>query len=196
MYRAKLALVARAHLAAFGMKDMVSLRIVAICSNIAFIAYGIMLNLPPVLMLHVILLPLNGWRLMEALKQRSPMAGRSYVPLRPVADVAAASLDLSWIQDRLSQTFICRETHWSWKRRAETRPFYFEDEQGQRTVMNQLLLQVVIVVAFGAFCFGCGYLTGFIVTRNQWRDEMIKRGVARYNWHTGKWEWGEPPKER
>jgi hypothetical protein len=26
-------------------------------------------------------------------------------------------------------------------------------------------------------------------------DEMIKRGVARYNWQTGKWEWGEPPKE-
>jgi hypothetical protein len=24
---------------------------------------------------------------------------------------------------------------------------------------------------------------------------MIKRGVARYNWQTGKWEWGEPPKE-
>jgi hypothetical protein len=33
----------------------------------------------------------------------------------------------------------------------------------------------------------------FIVTRNQWRDEMIKPGVARYNWETGKWEWGEPP---
>jgi hypothetical protein len=61
--------------------------------------------------------------------------------------------------------------------------------------MSQLLLQVVIVVAFAAFCFGCGYLTAFIVTRNQWRDEMIKRGVARYNWHTGKWEWGEPPQE-
>jgi hypothetical protein len=24
---------------------------------------------------------------------------------------------------------------------------------------------------------------------------MIKRGVARYNSQTGKWEWGEPPKE-
>jgi hypothetical protein len=24
---------------------------------------------------------------------------------------------------------------------------------------------------------------------------MIKRGVARYNWQTGKWEWGEQPKE-
>jgi hypothetical protein len=51
-------------------------------------------------------------------------------------------------------------------------------------------------VVIGALCFGGGYLTAFIVTRNKWRDEMIKRGVARYNWHTGKWEWGEPPKER
>jgi hypothetical protein len=57
------------------------------------------------------------------------------------------------------------------------------------------LLQFIIVAAFGAFCFGGGYLTAFIVTRNKWRDEMIKRGVARYNWHTGEWEWGEPPKE-
>ena len=45
--------------------------------------------------------------------------------------------------------------------------------------MSGLFLQVLIVVAFGAFCFGCGYLTAFIVTRNRWRDEMIKRGVAR-----------------
>jgi hypothetical protein len=56
--------------------------------------------------------------------------------------------------------------------------------------MSQLLLQVVIVAAFAALCFGCGYLTAFIVTRNRWRDEMIERGVARYNWQTGKWEWG------
>jgi hypothetical protein len=61
-------------------------------------------------------------------------------------------------------------------------------------VMGELL-QFIIVIAFGALCFGCGYLTAFIVTRNKWHDEMIKRGVARYNWHTGKWEWGEPPKE-
>jgi hypothetical protein len=37
------------------------------------------------------------------------------------------------------------------------------------------LLQLIIIVAFGALCFGCGYLTSFIVTRNKWRDEMIKR---------------------
>jgi len=38
--------------------------------------------------------------------------------------------------------------------------------------MNQLALQVFIVGAFGAICFGCGYLTALIITRNQWRDEM------------------------
>jgi hypothetical protein len=58
------------------------------------------------------------------------------------------------------------------------------------------LLQFIIMVAFGAVCFGCGYLTAFIVTRNHWRNEMIKRGVARYDWQTGKWEWGEPPKSK
>ncbi len=54
---------------AFGMKDMINLRIVAICSNFAFIAYALMLNLPPVLVLHAILLPLNGWRLAQAWQQ-------------------------------------------------------------------------------------------------------------------------------
>ncbi len=35
-------------LAAFGMKDIVHLRTVAICSNFAFIAYGLALGLTPV----------------------------------------------------------------------------------------------------------------------------------------------------
>jgi hypothetical protein len=47
--------------------------------------------------------------------------------------------------------------------------------------MNDLLLQLIIVVAAGAVCFGCGVLTAFIVTRNKWRREMIRRGAARYN---------------
>ncbi len=55
-------------LAAFGMKDMINLRIVAICSNVAFITYALALNLLPILVLHVILLPLNGWRLARALQ--------------------------------------------------------------------------------------------------------------------------------
>ncbi len=59
--------------------------------------------------------------------------------------------------------------------------------------MNDLLLQLIIVAVAGACCFGCGALTAFIVTRQQWRREMIRRGAARYNSQTGKWEWGESP---
>jgi len=39
------------------------------------------------------------------------------------------------------------------------------------------------------------YLVAFIVTRMKWRREMIRRGAARYNSQTGKWEWGEPPEK-
>jgi hypothetical protein len=77
-------------LAAFGMKDMINLRVVAICSNFAFIFYALLLSLTPVLILHVILLPLNSWRLMEALKRRSEtLVGQSSVPSRPLANFIA-----------------------------------------------------------------------------------------------------------
>jgi hypothetical protein len=43
------------------------------------------------------------------------------------------------------------------------------------------VLQFIVVVGFGALCFGCGCLIAFIVTRTKFRNEMIKRGVARHN---------------
>ena len=49
----------------FTMKDMRTLRIIAIFSNVAFIAYGALDWLPPVLSLHLLLLPLNMLRLKE-----------------------------------------------------------------------------------------------------------------------------------
>lgn len=52
--------------AAFYMKAMVPLRTIAILSNVAFIAYGIGAGLYPVLVLHIVLLPLNCRRLMQA----------------------------------------------------------------------------------------------------------------------------------
>ena len=52
-------------LAAFCMKEMVPLRIVALCSNLAFIAYGLGLGLTPIWLLHAVLLPMNVWRLCE-----------------------------------------------------------------------------------------------------------------------------------
>jgi len=79
-------------LAAFGMKDMVNLRIIAICSNFAFIAYALVLNLPPVLVLHVILLPLNGWRLAQAFQDR-----------QRIREISERSLDQSLEKLLLSQ---------------------------------------------------------------------------------------------
>ena len=51
--------------ATFYMKTMVPLRIAGIVSNVAFIIYSALENLPPVLILHVALLPLNVIRLRQ-----------------------------------------------------------------------------------------------------------------------------------
>ena len=50
--------------------------------------------------------------------------------------------------------------------------------------MRDQVLQFGLVAAFGAICFGCGYLTAFIVTRKNWRGDMINRGFASYNERT------------
>jgi CRP/FNR family cyclic AMP-dependent transcriptional regulator len=52
----------------FYTKTLVPLRIVGICSNFAFIGYGFIGALYPVLILHLILLPLNILRLREMLR--------------------------------------------------------------------------------------------------------------------------------
>lgn len=49
----------------FSLNSMSALRVVAIASNVMFIAYGAAAQLWPVLLLHAILLPLNGWRLWQ-----------------------------------------------------------------------------------------------------------------------------------
>jgi hypothetical protein len=57
-------------LATFSMRDMVPLRVVAIASNVAFIAYGALAGISPVLLLHVVLLPMNTLRLAESIRFR------------------------------------------------------------------------------------------------------------------------------
>jgi hypothetical protein len=52
----------------FYMKTMMPLRSVAIASNVAFITYGYLAGLYPVFLLHVVLLPLNVWRLYQMRK--------------------------------------------------------------------------------------------------------------------------------
>jgi hypothetical protein len=50
-------------LASFLMRTMVPLRLVAILSNVLFAAFGYVQNIHPVFLLHMVLLPINAWRL-------------------------------------------------------------------------------------------------------------------------------------
>lgn len=57
-------------LATFLMRTMLSLRLVAILSNVLFLAFGYEQHIYPVLVLHAVLLPINAWRLFAL--RRSP----------------------------------------------------------------------------------------------------------------------------
>jgi hypothetical protein len=66
-------------LASFCLKTIYSLRIVAACSNVAFIAYALSVGAVPILVLHALLLPLNIFRLAQNvyLKRRVQFASNS-----------------------------------------------------------------------------------------------------------------------
>jgi hypothetical protein len=67
----------------FYMKAMLPLRYIALCSNVAFIAYGYFAGLHPVLLLHLLLLPLNVVRITELHKliNRVRKAGQADMPV-------------------------------------------------------------------------------------------------------------------
>jgi hypothetical protein len=54
-------------------QSMTTLRAIAIASNVMFIAYALVAWLPPVLILHALLLPLNVWRLWQASRAQPPV---------------------------------------------------------------------------------------------------------------------------
>jgi hypothetical protein len=58
-------------LATFCMRSMTTLRCAAVASNVAFIAYGYLEHLVPVLVLHVLLLPVNVYRLAQLRSERA-----------------------------------------------------------------------------------------------------------------------------
>jgi hypothetical protein len=58
-------------LATFSARSITILRALAIASNVLFIAYAAGAHLPPVLILHALLLPINLLRLGQALGERS-----------------------------------------------------------------------------------------------------------------------------
>jgi hypothetical protein len=79
-------------LAAFCMKDIVPLRAVALCSNLAFLIYGLSMDLVPIWLLHALLLPMNGWRLIQALLAKPSMraVARENAPITRLIPAAEA----------------------------------------------------------------------------------------------------------
>jgi hypothetical protein len=65
-------------LESFCMSTIVSLRILAIISNVLFALYGVLAHLYPVFLLHSILLPINVFKL--ARMKRLALSGRSVGP--------------------------------------------------------------------------------------------------------------------
>jgi hypothetical protein len=53
----------------FYMRGMVQLRVVALCSNAAFLVYAFSLHLAPIAILHSALIPVNVMRLIAALRE-------------------------------------------------------------------------------------------------------------------------------
>ncbi len=70
-------------LTTFSMKTMLHLRIAGIVSNLVFIAYGVLGHVPPMILLHLVLLPLNTWRLRQLLQLN-----------RQIKDVSASRLSM------------------------------------------------------------------------------------------------------
>lgn len=52
-------------LSTFCMNNMISLRLVAILSNVLFASYALFAHIAPVLILHAVLLPVNLFRLIQ-----------------------------------------------------------------------------------------------------------------------------------
>lgn len=71
----------------FYMKTMVPLRIAGIVSNLLFIGYGYALDAYPVLILHLVLLPLNIVRLQQMLRL-----------IKQIEDVTRGDVNLTWVK--------------------------------------------------------------------------------------------------
>jgi CRP/FNR family cyclic AMP-dependent transcriptional regulator len=71
----------------FSMKTMVPLRVVGICSNVFFIAYGYLAPAYPLFVLHIALLPLNAFRLQQMLTL-----------VRQVGAATQGDLNMEWLK--------------------------------------------------------------------------------------------------
>ena len=75
-------------LGTFLMRRMVPLRMLAILSNVLFVAYGYAEQIYPVLCLHIALLPINVQRLLTSMARLEQAPGLPLRPIRPIDSVS------------------------------------------------------------------------------------------------------------
>ena len=124
-------------LATFCMRTMIPLRVVAIGSNVAFIVYGIVGGLTPILILHIVLLTLNGYRMLEMMRL-----------LRRVERAARGDLSIEWLKP-LMKVSRHRAGHVLFAKGAEADRLYIVldgeirlAESGQRLQPGQILGEI------------------------------------------------------
>ncbi len=85
-------------IATYAMRTMVALRVLAIFSNIFSAAYGFFMDVYPMLILHVIVLPLNIWRLHEMRELVSK-----------VKQSAASGFDMKWLKPFMTSQKVFKD---------------------------------------------------------------------------------------
>jgi hypothetical protein len=95
----------------FSQRSMIPLRLAALGSNLSFIAYGSLCGLPPILALHLILLPCNLLRLGQLLSDRR----RQRRPAAFGLGVGPALWDLrcgaGWTPEALADELVAAQRH-------------------------------------------------------------------------------------
>ena len=102
-------------LCTFCMRAMVPLRLMAIGSNIGFILYGHLAEIEPVLLLHLLLLPMNLWRLGESLAQS---------PVREARRMGPHSVRMTWESRQGPSGASCAEAEARWSGEIASRPIH------------------------------------------------------------------------
>jgi CRP/FNR family cyclic AMP-dependent transcriptional regulator len=65
-----------ATIASYAMKDILALRIAAVTSSFFFIAYSASLGLWPLFLTEIVILPINGFRLLQLVRERRMATAR------------------------------------------------------------------------------------------------------------------------
>jgi CRP/FNR family transcriptional regulator, cyclic AMP receptor protein len=127
-------------LVTFCMRTMIPLRLVALASNVLFIAYGYVDHLCPVLLLHALLLPVNTFRLLQF--------------YRLVQQMRAATGEGLSIQTLLPymtrRTFVAGETLVRKGERADCL-YYLADGELEITDFKKVLVPGAMVGEIGVF---------------------------------------------